>query len=111
MSLRFLPETFHVMGSSAAATFPVVTATPQQRVAIYRMILTIAAPAVNVTIQDNSGAALSQTFQLAANGAIILDDPFNGEPWFTTAAGRGVQITQSGTSTIAYDFWYIQRLG
>jgi hypothetical protein len=124
--LRSISSCLHVFGSSAAATVSLATggtgvstgatcspinAVANQRVSIYRLILTIGTPAVTVTLQDTAGTALSQPFQLAANGAVTLDIPINGDPWWTntaTAAGLGIQLSQSGTTTIGYDIYYMQ---
>jgi hypothetical protein len=110
--LRTLSSCLHTFGTSTATTTSLVTGVANQRVSVYRLILTIGTPGVTVTIQDTaSSAALSQPFQLAANGAVTLDTPINGDPWWSntvTAAGNGIQLTQSGTTTIAYDLWYLQ---
>jgi hypothetical protein len=105
-------ENYHVFGNAATATIPIVAAVAQQRVSIQRLVVTIASPAVTLIIQDSTGAALSQTFQLAVNAALVFDiAPNNGEPWWTTLAGRGVQLAQSGTSNIGFDCWYLQHVG
>ena len=108
MSFKALPESTHVFGGAATATIPLVAAVPRQRVSIYRMILTLGATAVTVTIQDTTGAALSQALQMAANGAIVLDVSEEGEPWWVSAPGLGVQLGQSGTTQINYDIWFRQ---
>jgi hypothetical protein len=109
MSLRLLSETFHVFGNSALATIPVIPAVVRQRVSVYRLIITAATPAVTIVIQDTSGAALSQIFQGTATTLLRFDEAPGGDPWWTTAAGLGVQLVQSGTSQIGFDFWYLQR--
>jgi hypothetical protein len=108
MAIRPVPELFHVFGSAATATIALVPAVARQRVSVHRMILTLGATAVTITIQDTSPAALSQAIQMAANGAIILDLSWDGEPWFTTAPGLGLQLAQSGTTNIGFDIWYRQ---
>jgi|SRR5579871_955465 len=110
MSLRVLQECSHVIVNSSLTTIPVVAAVATQRVSIFKMILTIGTPAINITIQDTAGAALSQAFQLAVNGAIVVDVPNNDEPWWNSGTGLGIQLVQSssGTTPIGLDLWYIQ---
>lgn len=107
MSLRTTSECLHAFGNASTATIAVLPATPSKRVCIYRMILTNAA-AATVTLQDTSGSALSQTFQLPAGTVpTILETQNNGDPWWSTVAGLGIQLAQAGTVNIGYDFWYI----
>ena len=106
MSLRTTPECFHVFGSGATATIVLIPAVPGKRVLIQRMVVTLGSGNTNVTLQDTSGAAMSQPFQGAANELIIFNMQANGEPWWTTSPGLGFQIGQSGTVTIGYDVWY-----
>jgi hypothetical protein len=108
MPIRWSQETNHVFGTAATATIALVPAVARQRVAVYRMMLTLGSPAVTVTLQDTSSAALSQAMQIVANGAIILDISWDGEPWWMTGLGLGLQLAQSGTTSIGYDVWYRQ---
>lgn len=106
MSLRSIPECLHAFGNAATATIAVVPATPGRKVAVYRMILTNAA-AAGVTVQDTGANALSQQFQLpASNMPMVMETQNNGDPWFSTTAGVGIQLAQSGTVTIGFDMWY-----
>ena len=113
MSLRQISELIHAKGNASTGTIGIVSAPTnlRQRVAVYRAIITIASPAVTLQFQDTTGAALSQTFQLAANPAIVLDVADNMDPWFYTVAGVGLQLVQSGTSNVGYDIYYLQQPG
>lgn len=106
MSLRTISECAHAFGNASTATIAVVPATPGKRVCIYRMIMTNAA-AATVTLQDTSGAALSQQFQLPAGTVpTILETQDNFDPWWSTTAGLGIQLAQGGTVNIGYDCWF-----
>jgi hypothetical protein len=108
MSLRTGQECQHVIANASTATIALVSAVATQRVYVYKLILIIGSPAVNVTLQDTSNAALSQAFQLAANGSIVIDVPANWEPWWNTGTGLGIQLFQTGTTPIGCDVWFIQ---
>ena len=108
MSVRTTSELTHIFGSGATATVALIAAVPLMRITVHRMILTIGSPGVTVTIQDTTGAALSQPFAMAANAAMILDTPTNFDPWWQTLVGRGMQIGQSGTTAIGWDLYYLQ---
>lgn len=108
MSLRTQIETRHVFGSVATATIPLVAGYPNQCCYLYKMIVTIGSPAITITVQDTASNAISQPFQLVANGALVLDIPVNMEPWWQTSIGLGLQLVQSGTTTVGYDIWYLQ---
>lgn len=107
MSLRPTSECLHVKGTASTATIALVSAVSGQRAGIYRMILTLGSPGVTVTIQDTSGAALSQPMQIGAGGAMVLDTPINGDPWWQSTPGLGLQLGQSGTTPIAFDAYYM----
>lgn len=105
MSLKSFSECAHVFGNGSTATIAVLAATPGRRVCIYRFILTNAA-AATVTLQDTSGAALSQQFQLPTGTMpTIMETQQNGDPIWSTAAGLGIQLAQGGTVNIGYDMW------
>lgn len=119
MSLRTTAEVAHAFAAAAAGTqtggvgpfyLPIiVAAVAVKRVYVYRLILTISANAANVTLYDSAGTALSQGFQLAANGSITLDTPINFDPWWQTGIGLGLQIgMNNGTTLCAYDLYYLQ---
>ena len=108
MSLRNISEAFHAFGNGSTATIAAIAATSGRRTLIYRVVISSAA-AATVTLQDTSGAALSQQFQLAANALpLIMETQTNGDPWFITAPGLGVQLAQGGTVNIGFDLWYQQ---
>lgn len=108
MSLRIFSECSHAYGNASTPTIPVVAAVPGKRVAIFRLALSNAA-AAGLTIQDTTGAAMSQQFQLpAANMPLIMETQSNFDPWFVSAIGTGIQLVQTGTVNIGYDFWVIQ---
>jgi hypothetical protein len=103
-------ECAHVLFSNnTIASTVAIPAVASQSAAIYRMILTCAA-ACNVTIQDTTAVALSQVFAFGASGgSITLDIPVNGDPWWQSVAGRGIQINQSAAVQVSADIWYLQR--
>ena len=107
MSLRTRSECAHAFGNAATATIAMVPAVPGQRVAIYRFMLTNGATAVAVTIQDTTGAALSQAMNLGANQLPLwLETQSNGDFWWITNPGVGVQLGHSGTVNLSFDIWY-----
>lgn len=108
MSLRQGSETTHIFGNSTSGTIALVAAVPTQRVYVYAMILTLGTPAVTVTLQDTANNALSQAFQLLANGAITLDVRNDSSPWWVSGTGLGIQFAQGGSTDVSYDLWYLQ---
>lgn len=108
-NLHRVPECAHVIVNSAAGgTLAVVAAVANQRAGIYRMILTVAA-AVTVTIQDTGSNALSEPFAFGANGgSIVLDTPINGDPWWQSNTGLGLQLNASAAVQVSSDIWYLQ---
>jgi hypothetical protein len=109
VGLHTTSECAHAIVNSAAggalATVPAVSGT---RVGIYRMILTTPAATI-VTIQDTTGAALSAPFAFGASGgSITLDTPINGDPWWVSPNGRGIQINSSAAVQVSSDVYYIQ---
>jgi hypothetical protein len=115
MSIRQRSEGIHIKGSGTGATVAVLASfTPsnaQQFVSVIRMIVTVSAAGL-LTLQDTTGAALSQPFNLGANGTITLDVPTTFDPWFTTKdsnnAGAGLQFAQgTGANTVSWDIWYL----
>jgi hypothetical protein len=103
-------ECSHNLFSSAGiGTVVAIAAVASQSAAIYRMILTCAG-ACSVTLQDTTGVALSQVFAFGASGgSITLDIPVNGDPWWQSVAGRGIQINQSAAVQVSADIWFLQR--
>lgn len=108
MSLRTTAEVAHAFGNTTSTSFTIVSSVPNQRVYVYRVILTIGTPGVTLTFEDSNDNDLSQNFQLAANGSVVLDTPINGDPWWSTAAGAGLVLEQSGSTAVSYDIWYLQ---
>jgi hypothetical protein len=112
MSLRPIPECQHVIVNSAAGgTLAAVAAVANQGVGIYRMILTVPST-ITVTIQDTGSNALSQPFAFGASGgSITLDTPINGDPWWNSKVGLGIQLNASTTVQVSADIWYLQGAG
>lgn len=104
MSLRIFGECAHAFGNSSAATIPVVAAAPGQTLGLYRAVIT-ASTSTNATFQDTAGVALSQTFPLGGIKQVVLNTQSNGDPWFLTAIGKGIQLAQSAAATIGFDVW------
>lgn len=109
MPLRSISECAHaIIGTAAGGTVPVVPAVSAESVNLYRMLLTVTA-AVSVTIQDTSGNNLSEVFTFPTNGgAIVLDTQINGDPWFSSAVGLGMQLFVSAAVEVNADIWYLQ---
>ena len=108
MSLRQASEATHIFGNVSTGTIALVGAVPTQRVYVYSFIITIGTPAVTVTLQDTAANALSQNFQLLANGAITLDVRNDSSPWWVSGTGLGIQFAQGGSTDVSYDLWYLQ---
>lgn len=108
-NLHRVPECAHVIINTAAGgTIPVVAAVANQRAGIYRMILTVATT-VTVTIQDTGSNALSEPFAFGASGgSIVLDTPVNGDPWWQSSTGLGLQLNASAAVQVSADIWYLQ---
>lgn len=106
MSLRSTSEPAHAFTNASTATITVVPAVPGRAIALHRLLITASAP-TTITVQDSSGAALSQAFPHSSTKALILDTLDSNEPWWTTAAGRGVQIAQSGSANVGVDAWFL----
>ena len=108
--------TQHAFGNSTLATIVMVNAfggpapanpIANNRLAIFGIIITVGA-AETITIQDTTGQALSQAFNLPAGGSIVLDPMNNGDFWWESPnAGAGLQIVQSvGGTALGYDVWW-----
>ena len=110
MSLKTLSECLHAFSATAVSTGTInaIAAVSGKRVSLYRVILIIGSPGVTVQFNDSVAGQISQPFQLAANGALVLDTQANYDPWFLTGAGGGLNIVQSGTTPITYDLWFLQ---
>jgi len=109
--LHLTPECLHVIVSNggAAGVTAAVAAVATQSVGIFRMILTCNG-ASTVTIQDTTSVALSQGFAFGASGgSVTLDVPINGDAWWQSVAGRGIQINSSAAVQVSADLWYLQR--
>lgn len=112
MSLRSRPETLHAFNSTptAAGTATIVTGVAGQRIGVYRIIVTMGAvttPPALVQFSGSVSGALSQQFQLGAEGAITLDTPQDQDPWWVTAVGENLQLVVSG-GNFSYDVYYLQ---
>ena len=114
-TLNTRSATIHSFGNSTAGTAVIVPAFTLQppaspnrysRASIFALLITVSA-AETITIQDTTGAALSQAIQLVANGSICLDMLSNGDMWWQGAPGAGLQIVQSVPGTaLGYDVWW-----
>jgi hypothetical protein len=107
-NLHRLMETSHaIINTAAGGTIAVVPATPGNRVSIYRMIIT-SSGAVTVTIQDTSGGALSEPFAFGTNGgAVTVDIQPNGDPWWQSGLGLGIQLLASAPVQVSSDIYYL----
>jgi hypothetical protein len=107
-NLHRLFETSHaIINSAAGGVLPIVAAAPQVRASIYAMILTTSG-AVTVTVQDTNAVALSQPFAFGTNGgAVTVDIKVNGDPWWQSALGVGLQLNASGAVQVSADIYYL----
>lgn len=110
MSQRTRPEMQHVKVNASTATIPLVTGVAGQIISVYAIIITIGSPAVLVDIQDTVNGDISADFNLAATGFVVADPFPNGDPRWQTAAGSGLQLTQTGTTPVSCDVWYLQTV-
>jgi len=94
-NLHRLMETNHFIQNSAAGGTVVIAPA--------------AAGAVTVTVQDTSGAAISEPFAFGTNGgAVTLDVKVNGDPWFNSAVGLGLQFSISAAVQVSGDVYWLQ---
>ena len=108
--LHFTSECLHaIVNSAAGGVLPVVAAKAGSNCGIFRMILTTSG-AVTITIQYTASNALSEPFAFGASGgSITLDTPVNGDAWWYSALGLGLQLNASATVQVSADIWYLQR--
>jgi hypothetical protein len=106
----------HTFGVATGTTLIVVNASggaapanpaANQRIGIYKLIAVVSAAATFV-VQDTTGAAISGTYNLPANGSVVLDVSVNGDPWYQTVnAGAGLQIVLGTSVTLGYDVYWL----
>jgi hypothetical protein len=108
-NLHRLFETNHtIINSSAGGVLPVAAALANNRSSIYALILTTPS-AVTVTVQDTASVALSQPFAFGANGgAVTVDIKTNGDPWWQSALGVGLQLFASAAVQVSADVYWLQ---
>lgn len=108
-NLHRMIETQHTIVSSAAGgTLAITGAVAGLRSSIYRMILT-SSGAVTVTVQDTNAVALSAPFAFGTNGgAVILDIQVNGDAWFQSGYGVGLQFNASAAVQVSADVYWMQ---
>ena len=113
MSLRPRSEAQHAFNATPSAASPVtvVPAVAGLIIKVYRFIFTVGAvttPPALVQFTGSVSGALSQQFQLAAQGQVNGDDGnANLDPIYWTAVGEALQLTFSG-GNLSYDVWYLQ---
>ncbi|HKD44546.1 MAG TPA: hypothetical protein VKD24_02720 [Candidatus Angelobacter sp.] len=95
-----------VVNSAAGGTLAVASAVTGSKIGIYRMLL-VANSATTITIQDTASSALSAPYSLLAGGSIIVDTPINGDPWWQSTAGKGLQINSSAAVQVSADVYYL----
>jgi len=98
----------NAFGSTAFANMPAL-GSRNERAGVYALLVTVSA-AVTLTVQDSAGTPLSQAFQLAANGSIALDVTSNGDPWFQSSPGLGLQLALSASATVGFDVYWMPTL-
>jgi hypothetical protein len=108
-NLHVVAECKHVIINSAAGgTLAVVAAVANQRVGIYKIVLVVAT-AITLTFQDTAGGALSAPYVFGANGgSITLDTQMNGDPWYQSGVGLGIQLLTSVAVQVSADIYFLQ---
>jgi hypothetical protein len=108
--LHTRPELSHsIVNSAAGGTLAIAAAVAGQRAAIYRIVLS-ANGATVLTFQDTAGTALSAPYSFAAGGSLTLDTQVNGDPWFQSGAGLGLQLNSSAAVQVSGDIYWLQGL-
>lgn len=93
-----------VIDFSATGATTVIAGVSGQTIRVFRLFFIVGA-ATNVTIRDGA-TSLTGAENFAANGGQTLDH--DGRPWFTTSAGNGFVLNQSGTAQISGRVYYTQ---
>lgn len=83
------------VAATASGSTQVVPAQAGQRIAVLAVAYMAGQP-VSVTWLSGT-TPISPPFPLGANGGFTL--PYQGQPWFTTAPGQALQISQSAATT------------
>ena len=105
---RFMENNHSIINTAAGGTVVFAPAVAQQRVGVYRLLL-ITNAAVTVTFQDTSGAALSAPYTFGTNGgSITLDIPINGDMWWLSSLGLGMQLVISAAVQVSADVYWMQ---
>lgn len=108
-NLHRVPECAHqIINSAAGGTLAIVAAVASQRVGVYRLVLVVPA-AVTVTFQDTAGGALSAPYAFGTTGgSLTLDTPVNGDPWYQSGVGLGLQLLVSAAVQVSADVYTLQ---
>lgn len=80
-----------------------------QSIRVMRALLTVFASGSNLDIvswKDTTPQNLSGPLYFMGLGGITLDD--SGEPWWVTAVGKGLVLSQTQICAIGGDIWYTQ---
>jgi hypothetical protein len=112
MGLRFRSEcklvsslgTNYTIGGSPITIVPASQVVGIQRVGVYRLVI-VAVAAATIQFQDTGSNILSAQYPLGVNGAMTLDTPINGDPWWIGGQGLGLQLLLTGTGPVAADIW------
>jgi hypothetical protein len=92
---------------SAAGATTIVTGTGGKTTKIMRMITVnngaIGITSTQVTIQDTAAAAMNGPITLTTSGVINM--PGNGEPYFVSGTGAGIQINSSNVVQLCGTIW------
>lgn len=81
-----------------------VSAVAGRSVRVYHLILVVSAD-TSLTFKRGS-TALTGAMAMLANGSIVLD--FQEQPWFETADGEALVLSQSGTAQVSGQVGYTQ---
>jgi len=110
MSLRLRQEASPVATTAyPVATTTVIAGVVGQRVGIFRMVLQ-ASGASTVQFQNTSdNSAISGTYTFTAAEFLVLDTQINGDPWWLSKVGSGIQMVV-GVAAVVADISVIQGL-
>lgn len=89
--------------SSSGDNTVVAAGASNQIIRVFR-IWFVVATATNITFKSGGSTTLSGVATLGANGSLVFD--YEGEPWFTTAAGQAFVINSSAAVVVGGTVYY-----
>jgi hypothetical protein len=89
---------------AAAASNAIVAGVAIQTVRVFRIFFVVS-DATTITL-INGATPLTGAITMKAGGSFVLD--LDAEPWFTTSAGNGFVLAQSGAAQLSGRCYYTQ---